>query len=138
MKTCTKCGETKPLDEFSREARVKDGRRAECAECRRAGYAANPEKERESVRKYRNENPAAGRAKDSKRRAAKLKRTPPWADFESIKEFFLGCPPGHHVDHILPLQGELVSGLHVLDNLQYLPASENLSKSNRFNIEEAA
>lgn len=64
--------------------------------------------------------------------ASKLNRTPPWADLEKIKEFYSNCPEGYHVDHIIPLQGEKISGLHVLENLQYLPAKENLKKGNKW------
>lgn len=58
-------------------------------------------------------------------------RTPPWADRRAISKFKMETPPGHHVDHIIPLLGKNVCGLHVLENLQYLPARENSSKSNR-------
>lgn len=83
-------------------------------------------------KKHYRENKHLYRAKDARYRAAKLQRTPPWADLEAIKAFYEACPLGYHVDHIIPLQGKIVSGLHVLENLQYLPAEENLSKGNRF------
>ncbi len=74
------------------------------------------------------------RATNAKRHAAKMHRTPPWADLDAIRAFYEGCPAGHHIDHKIPLQGELISGLHVLENLQYLPAVENLSKGNRIDL----
>lgn len=71
-------------------------------------------------------------AKSARRKAAKLLRTPKWADRDAIAAFYARCPRGYHVDHIVPLQGDCVSGLHVIDNLQYLPAAANISKGNRF------
>lgn len=66
------------------------------------------------------------------RKADKLLRTPSWADKDKIKAVYENCPLGMHVDHIVPLRGELVSGLHVEYNLQYLTAKENIQKSNKF------
>ena len=71
------------------------------------------------------------RQKSLKRRAVRRNALPQWADLGRINEFIAGCPPGFDVDHILPLAGKNVCGLHVLENLQYLPAKENLSKSNK-------
>lgn len=73
------------------------------------------------------------------RRAAKLERTPVWSDDSAIRKMYdeagkitrsTGIP--HHVDHVIPLQGEKVSGLHVPENMQILPASENIRKSNKY------
>ena len=73
-------------------------------------------------------------AREAKRRALKLNATPNWSDLNKIKEIYMNCPQGHHVDHIIPLQGKNVSGLHIPINLQYLPATENLSKSNKWEV----
>mgnify|MGYP000079246860 len=91
-------------------------------------------------RAYRQANPDKCSATTAKRRSAKLERTVPWADLVSIQAIYseakrLTETTGvkHHVDHVIPLQGELVSGLHVESNLQVLTAQENCSKSNKFN-----
>lgn len=60
-----------------------------------------------------------------------LKRTPVWANVDDINFFYEYRPAGCHVDHVLPLLGDNVSGLHVAENLQWLPAAENLAKSNK-------
>lgn len=62
-------------------------------------------------------------------------RVPAWSEADAILKFYERCPDGYHVDHIVPLCGRTVSGLHVLANLQYLPAHENLAKSNSFTSE---
>ena len=69
------------------------------------------------------------------RRARKLHATPSWANLELIKLIYANAE-GAHVDHIIPLQGELVCGLHVENNLQYLTPEENLKKSNKFVIQD--
>jgi len=104
---------------------------------------ANKEQYAERSRLWRKDNPHLHAAKEAKRRSAKLNRTPPWlseADISRIKSIYKACnritkKTGvlHHVDHIVPLQGKNVSGLHVPWNLQVIPAKQNLSKSNHFN-----
>lgn len=63
---------------------------------------------------------------------AQKKQMPKWADVEAIKSIYINRPKGYHVDHIIPLQGKNVSGLHVHNNLQYLSPTENISKGNKF------
>ena len=83
-------------------------------------------------RAWRKANPGHRNALAVKHKAARLKRTPLWADLAAIKDFYKNCPPGFHVDHVIPMRGLIVSGLHVLENLQYLPATENLRKNRRY------
>ena len=88
---------------------------------------------------YRAENRGQANAHAAKRRAAKLQRTPVWSETKSILGLYqlaayLTEEHGRtiHVDHIIPLQGKEVSGLHCLSNLQLLYAEDNLSKSNLY------
>jgi hypothetical protein len=74
---------------------------------------------------------------------AKINRTPQWLDNDDvwiIQEIYDLAYKRYemtgikwHVDHIIPLQGKLVSGLHVPSNLQVIPAYTNISKGNKFN-----
>jgi len=66
------------------------------------------------------------------REIAESRQTPKWADRKAIRDFYVNKPDGCHVDHVIPLRGKLVSGLHVESNLQYLPALENMKKHNTF------
>jgi len=91
----------------------------------------NKDKIKKTNRLYRLKKPHIHNALTAKRRATKLKATPKFANLNKIKEIYNNCPKGFHVDHIVPLTSKLVCGLHVEWNLQYLPAKENLSKSNK-------
>ncbi len=98
---------------------------------KKAFVVANPEAVKQSYAKYRKANLKARAALVAKRRAAKLNATPAWADLPRIAEFYKNKPEGYHVDHIIPLRGENVCGLHVHYNLQYLTAYENRVKGNK-------
>jgi hypothetical protein len=87
--------------------------------------------------KARNQTPkykAMRRACVMRRTLAKAQRVPAWADLKAIRAFIAACPVGETIDHILPLRGKLISGLHVLNNLQYLTRSQNSVKRNKFEI----
>jgi len=93
---------------------------------------------------YIKANPHKNACKEAKRRTAKLQRTPNWLiqdDYWMIEQAYelaalrtkmFGF--SWHVDHIIPLQGKKVSGLHVPHNLQVIPAKVNLSKHNNFEV----
>lgn len=100
----------------------------------------NPERKKELDRNYHIKNQgnpeylAKRRHHEANRRARKLQATPSWLTEEQkqhIKQFYIDCPIGYHVDHIMPLKGANVSGLHVPWNLQWLPGIVNKIKSNR-------
>jgi hypothetical protein len=92
-------------------------------------------------KQYREENKDKILYLKSKRRAKKLQATPNWLTVEHLKsierfysiskEMELISGVKYHVDHIVPLQGDIVCGLHVPWNLQVIEASENLSKNNK-------
>ena len=127
---------------------VNKEKRTEAQKVRKKEYdkayrSANKEQTLDYAKTYYQDNKDIMGAKTAKRRAAKLERTVAWSDADAIKSLYteahrLTAETGeqHHVDHIIPLQGVLVSGLHVENNLQVLTAYANLSKSNTFNIEE--
>jgi len=76
-------------------------------------------------------------AKTRKYQLAKIQRVPSWADHEKIKAIYQEAErTGMTVDHIIPLRGQLVSGLHVENNLQLLPGNVNYSKGNFFKVKQ--
>jgi ABC-type nitrate/sulfonate/bicarbonate transport system substrate-binding protein len=104
---------------------------------------SNPERTAAMYSDWAKRNRDKVNAKWMTRDAAKKNRTPAWLtvdehwmieqayDIAAKRTQAQGIP--YHVDHIVPLQGKTVSGLHVPWNLQVIPAKLNQQKSNRFN-----
>lgn len=59
--------------------------------------------------------------------------TPKWVDIESMSVFYENCPKGSQVDHIIPINGKDVCGLHVIWNLQYLINKKHFAKTQKDN-----
>ena len=99
------------------------------------------ERNKETGKKWRASNKDKNSAKATRYRASKLNATPKWLTKEQqqqIESFYwlakLQCEltdTKYHVDHIVPLKGKTVCGLHVPWNLQVLEALDNISKGNR-------
>ena len=102
---------------------------------------SNSEKVKTYKLKYAQNHSGQVNAITAKRRAVKLQATPPWLtkdQFKEIRYFYTLAKElqwlseeSLEVDHIIPLQGNNVSGLHVPWNLQILPRSLNARKSNK-------
>ena len=127
-----------------REHRTLSEEQKEKAKVKAALWRAQfPERNRKMKSDWRVKNLDIKNAANSRRRSLKMKSLPPWltkVQKDGMKAFYwlakdlravTGCE--YHVDHIVPLQGEFVCGLHVPWNLQVLPADINLSKGNTFN-----
>ena len=97
----------------------------------RQNYINNSETIKLRVSEYQKNNRHINNAAAVKYRAAKLRATPKWAELDKILKIYKAAQElGMHVDHIVPLQGKTVCGLHCWHNLQLLNASINSSKSN--------
>ena len=102
---------------------------------------ANKDKVKAQKKAYYEANSAKyiERATFRKKLLNKLQR-PSWYNSKLVNKIYNECHKlnkiagfiKYHVDHIVPLQGKNVSGLHVQDNLEIILASANLSKSNKF------
>ena len=133
-RNCKNCGNCKKY--------VVSGNCVECADARSRRLAKRdwigPEhKEKRRLKRLKNLDKirAATRLSVASYMARKKLRVPIWQTDEDrarIKEIYDNCPEGYHVDHIIPMFGEIISGLHVPENLQYLTAEENCAKNNKW------
>lgn len=159
-KICSKCKIHLLFERFQKDPRYKDGYCSWCKECKKANARLhkgtnllwcrnhtkqvnktkakyvnnNLEKVKKAKAKWRKNNPKIALAGCRKYQAAKVNATPKWLSKDHLKEmqdFYMKTPKGFHVDHIEPIQGKNVRGLHVPWNLQYLPAALNQAKSNK-------
>lgn len=67
----------------------------------------------------------------AKHRAKRLNAIPTWANLAAIERLYMAAASAMHVDHVHPLQGKTVCGLHVANNLRLGTPLENLKKGNR-------
>lgn len=102
--------------------------------CAQKSYIKHKPKRQEIAKSYYQKNKKSYRFRDSQRRAKEIQSCPKWLSKQQLNELkiiYLNCPEGFEVDHIIPLNNPIVSGLHVPWNLQYLTIEENRKKGNR-------
>ncbi|KKL97025.1 hypothetical protein LCGC14_1838570 [marine sediment metagenome] len=105
-------------------------------------YERNKDSIKEASRYWRQNNPDKAASYREIRNQYLKERTPRWANLDKIKEIYLErdrliveTGVQHHVDHVIPLNGKCISGLHIHTNLQILTAAANLNKSNKWETE---
>jgi hypothetical protein len=106
-------------------------------------YADHVKSKKQQLAKQK-ANPVRYAIAAAKHRAIKAQRTPVWLDEDdywmieqayelaALRTKVFGF--SWHVDHVIPLHGKLVSGLHVPINLQVIPGLQNIAKNNKFEV----
>ena len=122
LKYCNQCSTILPISEFYKNSTRLDGLSSCCTMCQKKLFNDW----------YTTSNGAISKIHSACRRARIKLACPSWANIAKIKEVYKNCPGGMEVDHIVPLNGTHVCGLHVETNLQYLSKVDNIKKSNKF------
>ena len=146
-KVCIKeYGQKTKVASNRRSSKWKASNRDHIATYNKKYRSENSELVRLANKSWRDSNRPHKTALEGKRRANKRNATPAWltkgqeddikAMYALAKKFEKLCNVEYHVDHIVPLAGKDICGLHVPWNLQLLPASINLAKGNRYNGQE--
>ena len=159
MKICSICNKEKSLSDFY-SGNGKDGKHYWCKDCFKAANKNNYEKKKdeiltrqavrrkskdkeikECIKKWKQNNKDKVSFYFAKRRANKLNAAVKWANNFFISEIYKLAQLRTkltgiqwHVDHIIPLINKNVCGLHCEQNLQIIPAIENLKKGNKHEI----
>lgn len=133
-KYCGCCKTVKHFSQYHKDKNNSNGIASTCAECKSIENSGSYRRYYDSHQKSYAKNKGKIRERAAAYKIDRINRVVPWSEHDKIAEFYHNCPHGYHVDHIIPLKGKEVSGLHVLSNLQYLPAKENLIKSNKYTI----
>jgi hypothetical protein len=153
-KSCCICKEEKALSLFNKRGGKEPGYRSFCKQCqadkdaarynpqkRKEKYLSNHAQEKQNRREYYRQNTGAYFVNKARRRARLLQATPKWYDvFDDfvlseaydlckLRESITGTK--WEVDHVVPLQGKTVSGLHWHKNWEVIPRYNNRSKGNR-------
>lgn len=149
QKSCTSCHKLLPLTSFSARTASPDGLKPRCKHCdvdaRQAAYYLNPEFRAAAISRATRTKQRRFRADPAYRKAFNLwgstkKRTriPPWvhiADFVPVCQQLIDAGEGFELDHVIPIKGKNVSGLHVPSNVRVVLKSVNRTKFNTFKIE---
>ena len=132
-KTCSVCGD---LTAYKAKKRNPEKYKAQAL----AWQRNNPDKMLQYQRTKNKKRPGERNLWTANYRQAKVDRMPRWLNAAHLFEMeciYSYCAAlrniglDYHVDHVVPLRGKSVSGLHAPWNLQLLPARENMSKGNR-------
>ena len=138
VKPCSSCKKLLSYDLFHKDSCMSRGVNSSCKECRITENALMYKKDsvKDSHERSYDKHRADIKARQQLYKGQRSLRVPPWYDLQEalIIDFYANCPKGMHVDHKWPLKGAEISGLHVIDNLQYLSAEDNLKKGNKLDL----